>query len=280
MSLSSDLYAAARRLACFAAIATLSVLPAPCALAQTMVVTIDDASFLHATPRLSASARNQALLDALARHQVSAALFITGGFGADKPAGYAMAKAWGDAGHAIANHTMTHSDFNLARVTLDQYRRELLDCDKLIASLPGYQKWFRFPFLHEGETIAKRQGMRDALSEAGYLSADVDMDTLDWEFDDKLMAALKRQGKADVAQVKQAYLDHARARALALRDKVRAMPGEARPQVLLLHHNLLNALWLDELLSIFKEQGWRFAAPQASTFSALALTKVAGKSSP
>ena len=133
MSSSSPFFTALRRLA---AAAVLAALAAPVALAQTMVVTIDDAAFLRTTPQLSGQQRNQALLDSLAKHKVTAALFITAGLGADKPAGRPLAAAWGGAGHAIGNHTMTHPDFNLPAVSLDQLRQELRDCDQVIASLP------------------------------------------------------------------------------------------------------------------------------------------------
>ncbi len=261
MSLPFAFTSAVRR---FAALAVVLILAGPAAMAQAIVVTIDDASFLREAPLLTPLARNQALLDSLARNGVTAALFVSAGLGADRPAGYAMAQAWGKAGHALGNHTMTHPDFDDKKVSLAQYRQEFIDCDKIMATLPGYQKWFRYPYLHEGKGAEKRDGMRTALAEHGYLSAGVDVDTHDWDYDDRLLAALNADSKADVSGIKRDYLAFARKRALALRDKVRAADGTARPQVLLLHHNLLNALWLDDVLGIYKEQGWSFVAPSAT----------------
>ncbi|HEU4372530.1 MAG TPA: polysaccharide deacetylase family protein, partial [Telluria sp.] len=73
--------------------------------AQSVAFTFDDGPNLAEGPLLSPLQRNQAILAALAKHQVHAALFVTAGNGANRPEGYALAKAWGQAGHALGNHT-------------------------------------------------------------------------------------------------------------------------------------------------------------------------------
>jgi peptidoglycan/xylan/chitin deacetylase (PgdA/CDA1 family) len=240
-----------------------------CALAaqaQSVAFTFDDGPKIDVTPLLTPQARNQAILDALAKHQVKAALFVTAGNGANVPEGYALARAWGEAGHAIGNHTMTHPDLNRQSITLAQYQRELLDCDRIIATLPGYQKWFRFTFLREGNTPEKRDGMRAFLKEQGYRNAYVSLDTSDWRLDEKLRQILSANPKADVAPVKQLYLAHIRQRALAYRALSQQVQGRDIAQLILLHHNLINALWLGDVIAMFKEMGWTIVTP-AQAFS-------------
>ena len=229
--------------------------------AQTVAFTFDDGPRIEQTPLLSPQQRNQALLDALAAHKVSAALFVTCGNGADQPAGYALAKAWGQAGHAVANHTMTHPDLASAKVTLAAYQQELLDCDRIISTLPGYQKWFRFTFLREGNTPEKRDGMRAFLKEHGYRNGQVSLDTSDWRLDEKLNAVLSANPQADLAAIREAYLDHIRQRATAYRELSRQLQGRDVPQVILLHHNLINALWLKDAIQQFTDMGWTFVTP-------------------
>lgn len=229
--------------------------------AQSVAFTFDDGPTLAETPRLTPQQRNQALLDALAKHKVKAALFVTCGNGADKPAGLALARAWGDAGHAVGNHTMTHPDLDGAKVSLAQYQQEVLDCDKITATLPGYQKWFRFTYLREGGTPEKRDGMRAFLAAQGYRNAHVSLDTSDWRLDEHLIETLEKNSKADLAPVRQAYLAHVRERALAYRDLSQRLQGRDIAQVILLHHNLINALFLDDVIGMFKEMGWTIVAP-------------------
>lgn len=244
----------ARRLRGLAAIACLAL--APQLHAQSVAFTFDDGPNLAATPRLSPQARNAAMLAALEKHRVKATLFVTCGFGADRPEGLALARAWGQAGHDLGNHTMTHPDLDSAKVTLSQYQQEVLDCDRVVAKLPGYRKWFRFTYLREGNTPDKRNGMRAFLRQQGYRNGYVTLDTSDWRLNDKLTAMLAKDPDANVEPIRQAYLSHLRQRALAYRALAQRLQGRDIPQVLLLHHNLINALWLDDVIRQFKDMGW------------------------
>lgn len=240
------------------------VLAAGPAFAQTFAVTLDDGPHLNQTPLMSPQERNRAMLDALAKHKVQAALFITVQNGAARPEGLALARAWGEAGHYVGNHTMTHLDLNKADVTLEKYQQEILACDKVIRELPGYRKWFRFTYLREGNTPEKRDGMRTFLKEQGYRNAYVTLDTSDWRFDGKLREVLARDPKADISPIKRLYLDHLWQRAEAYRALALKLQGRDIPQMLLLHHNLANALWLDDVLAMFREKGWRAVSPEVA----------------
>lgn len=229
--------------------------------AQSIAFTFDDGPQLKETPVLSPAARNQALLDTLARHGVQATLFVTLGNGADRPEGLALARAWGDAGHTVGNHTVTHPNLHEATVTLERYQRELLDCDAVIAALPGYRKWFRFPYLREGNTAEKREGMRAFLAAQGYRNAPVTLDTSDWRLDETLRVVLARNPRADLRPLKTAYLSHVWQRAQAYRRLAHMLLGRDIPLVILLHHNLINALWLDDVIEQFQSRGWAFTTP-------------------
>ncbi len=78
------------------------------------------------------------------------------------------------------------------------------------------------------------------------------------------MKCSKRDGKADLTPIKQAYLSHLRQRALAYRELSHKLQGRDIPQVLLLHHNLINALWLDDVIAMFKEMGWSITTTAAA----------------
>jgi len=241
----------------------------PCVLAavlqaQSVAITFDDGPHLGAGPRLTPLERNAALLKALAGQKARAALFITLGNGADRPEGLALAKAWGDAGHILGNHTVTHLDLNAAATTLAAYQKEILDCGAAVGTLPGYKKWFRFTFLREGNTPEKRDGMRTFLQKQGYRNAYVTLDTSDWRMDQRLREVLAKRPDADLAPLRKVYLAHLRQRAGAYRDLSRQLLGREIPQVLLLHHNLLNALFLRDVLSQFKTMGWPIIDPETA----------------
>lgn len=234
------------------------------AFSQSVAFTFDDGPKLKATPLMSPQARNMALLAALEKHHVKAALFVTLGNGADRPEGLALAKAWGAAGHAIGNHTVTHLDLDAKTTTLKQYQDEILACDAVIRPLPGYAPWFRFTFLREGNTPEKRDGMRDFLKTKGMRNAYVSLDTSDWRLDAALDAALTEHPDTDLTPFRSIYSAHLRQRAMAYRDLSRRLFGRDIPQVLLLHHNLINALFLDDALQLFKSMGWTIIDPETA----------------
>lgn len=250
--------------------------------AQSVAFTIDDAPNMQDLPRMTAAQRNSAMLAALARHKVKAALFVTAGFGAHEPAGNALVRAWGEAGHTIGNHSMTHPDLNSDSVTLAQYQQEVLACDAIIRTMPGYRKWYRYTYLREGSTPAKRDGMRQFLAQQGYRNAYVSLDTSDWRLEEKLLDMLKKDPKADLTPLKKTYLAHVRQRALAYRALSQQLQGRDIAQVILLHHNLINALWLGDVIAQFKEMGWTITTPDDAfkdpVYALQPISNVAGQS--
>jgi len=228
---------------------------------EPVALTFDDGPALNETPLLSQAARNQAMLKALARHHVVAGLFVTVSKGANRPEGVAFARAWGEAGHRIGNHTVTHPDLNGAEVTLAAYEQEILDCDAVIRGLPGYQKLFRFPYLREGNTAEKRDGLRAFLPAHGYRNAYVTLDTSDWRLAGELVKALQTNAAADLSPFRKVYVSHLLQRAGAYRELSRKLLGRDIAQVMLLHHNLLEALFLEDGLEALQADCWQFVDP-------------------
>lgn len=267
---------------CLAACAAMMCLASAAVCAQSVAFTFDDAPNMQDLPLMTAQQRNAAMLAALARHKAGAALFVTAGYGAHQPAGNALVRAWGEAGHAIGNHTMRHPDLNSDAVTLAQYQQQILECDAIIRTMPGYRKWFRFTYLREGKTPEKRDGMRQFLAQQGYRNAYVSLDTSDWRLDEALLKTLAADPKADLAPIKRAYLSHIRQRALAYRALSQQLQGRDIAQVMLLHHNLVNALWLDDVIAQFKDMGWTIVTPEAAfqdpVYALQPVSNVAGQS--
>ena len=99
-------------------------------------------------------------------------------FTADKKA---RLRAYAEAGHVLANHTATHP--NLRDVTFEAYMADVAAADLSLRPLPGFRPWFRFPYLSEGETLAKRDAVRRALVALGYRQGYVTADSYDWRLD-------------------------------------------------------------------------------------------------
>lgn len=144
---------------------------------QTLALWFDDGLDPRTQPR--AAEWNGAILDALAYAEVRAVLFAAGGR-VDSPAGLSLVKAWGDAGHAVANHAYRHLDLAAATTTLDTFIADVERNDALLKDQPGWTPRLRFPYLKEGGTAAKRDGMRAWMTTHGYRSGAVSIDASDF----------------------------------------------------------------------------------------------------
>ena len=217
-----------------------------------VAVTVDDFNVFD-TPALSAAARNQAILDALGRHKLKAALFVAGKF-ADNERNLALLRQWDERGHLIANHTYSHWYYPNAE--FQKYTDDILRNEELLRQFPRFRRFFRFPYLKEGKTAEQRDRMRAFLKGRGYRNGHVTIDASDWYVDERLRARLKENPGADLSGYRDFYLDHIWERATYYDGLARRVLGRGLRHTLLLHHNVLNGLFLGDLLEMFRRRGW------------------------
>jgi peptidoglycan/xylan/chitin deacetylase (PgdA/CDA1 family) len=223
------------------------------AAAPHVAITMDDLSLLGADER-TAEKRNQAILSALRAHSVKAAIFVSGK-NVDSPLGPRLLKQWNDDGHIIANHTYSHR--NYATSDFRQYCADILRCDALIKDYRQFRRLFRFPYLKEGDTAEHRDRLRTFLAEHGYRNGAVTIDASDWYIDDRLRKRLTADSKSDITGYRDYYLQHIADRSRYYDDLSRHALGRSVKHTLLLHHNLVNELYLGDILDQYKRQGWK-----------------------
>ncbi len=198
---------------------------------------------------------NEMLLRHLEKHRLKAILFSTGQNKTSAKGQYVL-KSWNDAGHFIANHTYSHPNFNRNEVSLSQFRNELLRNDAIIRKYSNYLPYFRFPYLKEGNTPEKTDGFRKFLKEKGYRNGYVTIDASDWYINGRLVSRLGADPGADLSGYREFYKEHLFARAEYYDSLSTVLTGRKIDHVILLHHNLAAALFLDDLVSHFKAKGW------------------------
>ena len=217
---------------------------------RRVTITFDDFE-VYNTPALSAAECNAAILDALGRRNLQAAVFVTGMF-VDETT-LPLLRSWDERGHIIANHTYSHLSYPAAGFR--RFAADVLRNEELLGEFKHFRKLFRFPFLREGDTASQRDEMRAFLLEQGYRNGYVTIDTSDWYIDRRLKARLKAGG-ADATAYRGYYLSHIRERAAYYDDLARKISWHGIKHTLLLHHNVLNGLFLDDLLGMFEREGW------------------------
>ncbi len=205
------------------------------------------------------------ILSSLDKAGVKSVFFVTGANKSDSKGKYLL-QSWNDKGHSIANHTFSHPNFHSEDLSIKDFEKELLDTDTIISGYNNYQKLFRFPYLKEGASREKIDGIRNVLSQYGYRNGYVTIDASDWYINGRLIRKIKKLGidKAEVPKFKEYYLEHIMDRANYYETLSYELTGRHINHTLLLHHNLTSTLFLGDLIARFKEEGWEIIdAPTA-----------------
>ena len=218
-------------------------------------ITMDDFYWRNAV-KLTAIERNHAILDTLAAHSHKAALFVIGR-NIDNEEGKQLLAPWDKAGHMIANHTYSHREFNAREVNVEEYQQDILRAEALLKDFARFKKYFRFPMLKEGDTVAKRDAMRAFFAKHGYRNGYVTIDNYDWAIDMRLTKRVKNDAAADVKPYRDFYLEHMWARSEYYDSLARRVLGRSVKHTVLVHFNLLNGLFLNDLLAMYKAKGWQ-----------------------
>jgi peptidoglycan-N-acetylglucosamine deacetylase len=222
---------------------------------QSIAFTFDDGPKIEDGSPLSPAERNTLLLQQLKNNGIKSGLFLT--LKNLHDTGLVLVRKWGVDGHMIGNHTVTHPFFGSSKVTLQNFEQELLGCDSVIRNMPGFTRRFRFPFLNEGDTKEKRDGFRSFMKSTGYKPAPVSVDASDWYYNSRLISRLKDNPQFNTDSFRKAYLKHLWNRACYYDSLSKKVLGHSVKHIILLHHNTINAMFLADVIRMFKEKGWK-----------------------
>jgi peptidoglycan/xylan/chitin deacetylase (PgdA/CDA1 family) len=157
-----------------------------------------------------------------------------------------------NAGFLIGNHSYSHPDLN--NVSAEFYVEDLDRADKLLNPLMRGTKYFRYPYLAEGKWLTKKK-ILNYLNEHQYVVAPITIDSRDFEFNREFIKYPDRYNPKFLSQLKQRYLKYVWDQT----EKVeRSERCNSSKQILLLHANALNSLFLDDLLTMYEQQGYHF----------------------
>ena len=218
-------------------------------------ITMDDFFWTNAV-KLSATERNQSILNTLKSNSIKAALFVVGG-NIDSKEGKQLLRQWDTAGHLIGNHSYSHRNYSAPQTVVAEYQQDILRAEGLLTEFSRFRKYFRFPMLKEGETAAKRDAMRSFLDKHGYRNGHVTIDDSDWAIDQRLTARVKKDPSADVKPYRDFYLEHLWTRAEYYDTLARSVLKRPVKHTILVHFNLLNGLFLSDMIAMLKSKGWQ-----------------------
>lgn len=198
------------------------------------------------------------ILAVLKKHKVKAAGFVVGSRIENS---YDLLGKWLNAGHRLGNMTYSLQDFN--ELEVDPFINDIVaGADALETMLSGFgqkPRFFRYPFLHYGTTIDKKRGISDFLDAHNIVVAHATVVVEDYLYN----LAAEKEGQLDSAtydELLNEYVNHVLDEIERCEILSRQVLKRPCRQILQLRANLLNATFLDELLTAIEEMDYKFVS--------------------
>jgi peptidoglycan/xylan/chitin deacetylase (PgdA/CDA1 family) len=156
-----------------------------------------------------------------------------------------------NAGFVLGNHSYSH--VNLRKISAASYIADVDQADKILTPLMPATKYYRYPYLSES-SFAKKQKVLHYLKKNHYRVAPVTIDSRDFIFNVKLINEVHSNPEL-LNKLRQQYLDFVWQQTVFAEYNQRC---NSTKQILLLHANLLNSYFLDDLLQMYEQHGYRF----------------------
>jgi len=227
--------------------------------ATEMAITVDDlpthGGLPSGTTRLAIAQR---MIGALKQHAVPGAYgFLNGGQIETSPDHRNIVSAWVRAGFNLGNHTYSHMDIN--RVSVREYVADVERNEPLGSALAG-PRWFRvfrYPYLHEGDTLDKRNAVRQWLAARRYAIAQVTIYFDDWAWNDPYARCVARGDAQAIAWLKESFMEAATSRLGWSRVLSHMLFGRQIRHIVLLHMGAFDALMMDDLMRAYRQAGMK-----------------------
>jgi peptidoglycan/xylan/chitin deacetylase (PgdA/CDA1 family) len=226
------------------------LLLASLALARELAVTVDDLPWNAGLPsgydRASATAR---LVEALRSRAIPAVGFVN----CDRVKDPRELDPWTTAGFELGNHSASHMD--LSSRSLAAWSDDVRRCDTWLRGHGIVPRWFRYPYLHQGDTLDKRDSAYANITALGLRVAQVSIDNHEWKYAADYGRTSTAEERAVIGGRYVQHMSHAAAHFSALAQR---KLGRDIKHVLLLHVNALNADHAGAMLDRLASDGWRF----------------------
>jgi peptidoglycan-N-acetylglucosamine deacetylase len=231
----------------------------PASAGPQLAVTFDDLPAHSVLPPGSTRVEiAKATIAALKAAKAPATGFVNASLLQGEPEAAPVLTLWHEAGFALGNHTWSHKNAN--DLTLAQYQDEIVRNEPLLAETAAGSdgRWFRYPFLSEGNTAETRTAIRTFLAGRGYWIAPATMMFGDWSYSEPYARCLAKRDTAAIARLEEDYFAAADANIAYSRRLSQTLYGRDIPYVLLMHIGGFEARTLPRLLTLFREKGFSF----------------------
>jgi peptidoglycan-N-acetylglucosamine deacetylase len=191
------------------------------------------------------------------------------------PDGALALKIWVEGGHPLANHTYNHLD--LTKNSVEDFQGEVLRNEPALSLLMPPEafrgrhdwRWFRYPYLHEGDTLEKRRAVRAFLASNGYRIAQTTLDFEDYLWNSAHARCVAKKDEAAIRWLRESYLKAAAEFTPFQVGLSRQVFGRDINHVMLLHLGSFSSHILPDLLALLKKQGFEIVTLEEAQSDAI-----------
>ena len=164
-------------------------------------------------------------------------------------------KLWA-AAEPVGNHTYSHMD--LEQNPPEAFEREIEQDEPALELLEARDNWhwFRYPYLHEGDTVEKRRAVRAYLKAHGYRIAQVTLDWEDYLWNTAYARCAEKKDVKAMEWLRSSYLSTASAFLDLGREQAKLIYGHEINYVLLMHLGAYSSTILPDALDLLKQKGF------------------------
>ncbi len=238
-------------------------IPAADTALRPLLVTVDDLPISSARLHPDPAERERITRDLLAslrKHGIKAVGLVTWRNVHDD-ADRRLLELWLDDGHELGNHSNEHKNYSAAEpeAYIADAERGRAALAEFLAPRGRKVRFFRFPFLREGDTEAKLIAMRRYLERSDQKSLPVTIDNQDWSFEEPWVEARRRSDRAAEGEIAEDFQASLRIAVRLHERRGDELFGRTTPQILLLHATEVGSAQWDRLFTWLEGSGHRFA---------------------
>lgn len=165
---------------------------------------------------------------------------------------------WVLGGQLLGNHSYSHMDLDEASTAA--FIADIEQNTPLLKKLMGDKnyRFFRYPYLAEGNTQEKRDQVRQFLFKNDYQIAAVTTDFFDFAWNAPYARCLRKNDLAAISWLQQSFIEQALNAITISHHLSTLLFGRDIKNVLLLHIGAFDALMLDDLLTAYENHGVKF----------------------
>ncbi|GAB5407769.1 MAG: polysaccharide deacetylase family protein [Balneolaceae bacterium] len=180
------------------------------------------------------------------------------------PSKVELLKIWLSNGYELGNHTFSHMNYH--RSNFKDFTKDVIKGEKITKALTeeyGLEyRFFRHPYLRSGLSKTHSDSLSAFLKEIGYTEAPVTIDNEDYIFAKAYHIAYTRKDSALMQKIGEAYIEYMEKKIVHFERVSKDLFGRNISQTLLIHANLLNSDYLDELAQVYVDHGYTFVTQE------------------